>query len=62
MDMMEIGNGNLSIPEQRSHFAVWAFLKSPILLGTDVRDIEHSSFDTSAVTELRYIKIGRAHV
>ena len=37
MDMMEIGNGNLTIPEQRSHFAIWAFMKSPILLGTDVR-------------------------
>lgn len=38
MDMMEIGNGNLTIQEKRTHFAVWAFLKSPILLGTDVRD------------------------
>lgn len=36
MDMMEIGNGNLTIEEQRTHFAVWAFMKSPILLGTDV--------------------------
>lgn len=36
MDMMEIGNGNLTIQEQRSHFAFWAFLKSPILLGTDL--------------------------
>ena len=37
MDMMEIGNGELSIYEQRTHFAVWAFMKSPILLGTNVR-------------------------
>jgi len=36
MDMMEIGNGNLTISEERTHFAVWAFMKSPILLGTDV--------------------------
>lgn len=36
MDMMEIGNGNLTAEEQRTHFAAWAFLKSPILLGTDV--------------------------
>ncbi|KNZ72043.1 putative alpha-galactosidase B [Termitomyces sp. J132] len=36
MDMMEIGNGALTIQEQRTHFAAWAFLKSPILLGTDV--------------------------
>ncbi|KAH8120409.1 glycoside hydrolase [Phellopilus nigrolimitatus] len=36
MDMMEIGNGDLTIEEQRSHFAAWAFLKSPILLGTNL--------------------------
>ncbi|KAI0690524.1 glycoside hydrolase superfamily [Cytidiella melzeri] len=36
MDMMEIGNGALTIQEQRSHFAAWVFLKSPILLGTDL--------------------------
>jgi len=36
MDMMEIGNGNLTLQEQRTHFAAWAFLKSPILLGTDL--------------------------
>ncbi|KAF4607571.1 hypothetical protein EYR38_001643 [Pleurotus pulmonarius] len=36
MDMMEIGNGDLDLPEQRTHFAAWAFLKSPILLGTDL--------------------------
>ncbi|KAJ8689546.1 hypothetical protein PTI98_012443 [Pleurotus ostreatus] len=36
MDMMETGNGDLDLPEQRTHFAAWAFLKSPILLGTDL--------------------------
>ena len=33
---MEIGNGNLTIQEERTHFAAWAFMKSPILLGTNV--------------------------
>ncbi|PPQ76390.1 hypothetical protein CVT26_015379 [Gymnopilus dilepis] len=32
MDMMEIGNGALTLQEQRTHFAAWAFLKSPILI------------------------------
>ncbi|KDR71599.1 hypothetical protein GALMADRAFT_143854 [Galerina marginata CBS 339.88] len=36
MDMMEIGNGALTIQEQRTHFAAWVMLKSPILLGTDL--------------------------
>lgn len=39
MDMMEIGNGALTLQEQRTHFAAWIFLKSPILLGTDVRTV-----------------------
>ncbi|EJD03845.1 glycoside hydrolase, partial [Fomitiporia mediterranea MF3/22] len=39
MDMMEVGNGNLTIEEQRTHFAAWAFLKSPILLGTDLSQL-----------------------
>ena len=44
MDMMEIGNGNLTIEEERTHFAVWVFMKSPILLGTDVRDLSFRRF------------------
>jgi alpha-galactosidase len=36
MDMMEIGNGALTTQEQRTHFAAWIFMKSPILLGTDL--------------------------
>lgn len=35
---MEIGNGDLTIQEQRTHFAAWVLFKSPILLGTDVRN------------------------
>jgi alpha-galactosidase len=44
MDMMEIGNGALTIQEQRTHFAIWAFLKSPIILGTDVRFCPFSNY------------------
>jgi alpha-galactosidase len=51
MDMMEIGNGDLTTEEQRTHFAAWAFLKSPILLGTDVSII----LGTQAMTGLTII-------
>lgn len=43
MDMMEIGNGNLTVQEQRTHFAAWCFLKSPILLGTEVSLVNANS-------------------
>jgi alpha-galactosidase len=45
MDMLEVGNngqgtpvGNLTIPEQRTHFTAWALLKSHLLIGTDLRN------------------------
>jgi len=35
-DMLEIGNGNLTSAEERSHFAFWAAVKSPLIIGTDL--------------------------
>ena len=35
-DMLEIGNGDLTIEENRSHFAFWAAMKSPLIIGTDL--------------------------
>lgn len=35
-DMMEIGNG-MTLAEDRSHFALWSMLASPLMLGNDVR-------------------------
>lgn len=35
-DMLENGNGALTLAEQRSHFTAWALAKSPLLVGTDV--------------------------
>jgi alpha-galactosidase len=33
-DMLEVGNGHLTLAETRSHFAFWAAMKSPLLIGT----------------------------
>ncbi|WDK12689.1 glycoside hydrolase family 27 protein [Colletotrichum graminicola] len=33
-DMLEVGNGGLTLEENRSHFAFWAALKSPLIIGT----------------------------
>jgi len=35
-DMLEVGNTGLSPAEERSHFAFWAAMKSPLLIGTDL--------------------------
>ena len=35
-NFQEVGNGNLTIHEQRTHFNLWALSKSPLLIGTHV--------------------------
>ena len=34
---VQVGNKPLSHVEQRAHFALWAVMKSPLLIGTDLR-------------------------
>lgn len=43
IDMLENGNGDLTLAEQRSHFTAWALTKSPLLIGTDVRLFVYSA-------------------
>ncbi|KAF7312919.1 Alpha-galactosidase [Mycena kentingensis (nom. inval.)] len=38
MDMLEVGNGDLTYEEAKTHFTVWALLKSPLLIGTHLAD------------------------
>jgi len=42
-DMLEVGNSGLTIAEQRTHFALWCMVKSPLLIGSDVRSIAADS-------------------
>lgn len=38
-DMLEVGNGGMTNFEYRAHFALWALLKSPMLIGCDIRNM-----------------------
>lgn len=38
-DMLQVGNSELSLEENRAHFTLWAMMASPLLIGTDVRHI-----------------------
>ncbi|KAK3987608.1 glycoside hydrolase, partial [Cladorrhinum sp. PSN332] len=38
-DMLEVGNGDLTLEENRSHFAMWAALKSPLIIGTKLEGL-----------------------
>ncbi|TFK41875.1 glycoside hydrolase family 27 protein [Crucibulum laeve] len=43
LDMLENGNGALTLAEQRSHFTAWALAKSPLLIGTDVSKLSQDA-------------------
>lgn len=45
MDMLEVGNGGLTLDEERTHFALWAILNSPLLLGNDLRAMSSQTLD-----------------
>ncbi|TFK37979.1 glycoside hydrolase family 27 protein [Crucibulum laeve] len=36
MDILEVGNGDLTYEESKSHFTAWALMKSPLLIGTEL--------------------------
>ncbi|GJJ08130.1 hypothetical protein Clacol_002338 [Clathrus columnatus] len=40
LDMLEVGNGGMTYDEYVTHFSMWAILKSPLILGNDVRNID----------------------
>lgn len=60
-DMLEVGNGNLTLPESRSHFALWAALRSPLLIGTRLVDIQPEILAILANKELVAFNQDPAH-
>lgn len=42
MDMMEVGNG-MTEAEDRSHFALWAIMASPLIAGNDLRSMSDAT-------------------
>jgi len=41
--MLEVGNGGLNHEEEKSHFALWAISKAPLIIGADLTTISASS-------------------
>ncbi|KAK4579836.1 hypothetical protein LTR86_000037 [Recurvomyces mirabilis] len=39
LDMLEVGLGGMTDEEYKAHFSMWAALKSPLLLGNDLREM-----------------------
>jgi alpha-galactosidase len=43
LDMLEVGHGGMTDDEYKAHFAMWAILKSPLLIGADLRTLSASA-------------------
>jgi alpha-galactosidase len=41
--MLEIGNEGLDFTEERSHFALWALAKAPLIIGCDLATVSKES-------------------
>ncbi|EIW78677.1 glycoside hydrolase family 27 protein [Coniophora puteana RWD-64-598 SS2] len=52
MDILEIGNGNLTYDESKTHFTVWAFAKSPLLISADLSTISQENVDILKNSEI----------
>jgi alpha-galactosidase len=38
-DMLEVGNGGMTVEEYRSHFSMWAMMAAPLMTGNDLRSM-----------------------
>ncbi|WP_422350944.1 glycoside hydrolase family 27 protein [Flagellimonas sp.] len=51
LDMMEVGNG-MAVAEDRSHFAMWCIMASPLILGNDLRIANTKTIETLTNSEV----------
>jgi alpha-galactosidase len=61
-DMLEVGNGKLTLQENRSHFSIWAMLSAPLLAGNDLPHMKteiHEILTNKDVIALDQDKLGR---
>ena len=42
-DMLEVGNGGMTYTEYRTHFGLWALVKSPLLIGCDITNMSEET-------------------
>ena len=61
-DMLEVGNGGMTIPEYQAHFSFWALLAAPLIAGNDVRSMSPATKDILTNPEVIAVdqdKLGR---
>jgi hypothetical protein len=68
VQMLEIGNGNLQIHEEKSHMAMWCMMASPLLAGNNLSAaspgvslrVSARSFPRNAVMERWHRRLQRS--
>lgn len=58
-DMLEVGNGGCSDEEYRAHFSLWSMLKSPLLIGNDIRVMKSSDVAYEILTNEEVIAVNQ---
>lgn len=44
-DMLEVGNGRLTVNESRAHFTLWCMLAAPLIAGNDLRTMSKATLE-----------------
>jgi len=44
-DMLEVGNGALTVEEERAHFSLWCMLAAPLMAGNDIRNMTRQTLE-----------------
>jgi alpha-galactosidase len=51
-DMLEVGNGGMTLEEYRAHFSLWAMMAAPLMAGNDLRTMSREIRDILTNTEV----------
>lgn len=52
LDMLEVGNGNMTKDEYITHFSMWALVKSPLILGNDLANMSKDTLEIISNKEI----------
>ena len=51
-DMLEVGNGGMTLEEYKVHFGLWALSKAPLLIGCDINTMTKEIYDILTNNEI----------
>ena len=44
-DMLQVGNGGMTVNEDRAHFTMWCMLAAPLMAGNDLKNMSQQTHD-----------------